>query len=91
MFVTAAPEFLCKPSWERYLESCKCDHRRQQFHPLRDSRDALGSPTKLTIPRTIQQTIPQKERRHALVVPREHGVWGDVAGSSSGSLLRVVE
>ncbi|HYW37868.1 MAG TPA: YwiC-like family protein [Terriglobales bacterium] len=28
--------------------------------------------TKLTIP----QTIAQKERRRALVVPREHGAWG---------------
>jgi YwiC-like protein len=38
------------------------------------------SATKLTIPQTIQQTIPltipQKERRRALVVPREHGAWG---------------
>jgi hypothetical protein len=32
------------------------------------ARDAAESPTKLT--------IPQKERRRALVVPREHGAWG---------------
>jgi hypothetical protein len=30
------------------------------------------STKKLTLP----QTIPQKERRRALVVPREHGAWG---------------
>ncbi|MGD0790710.1 MAG: YwiC-like family protein [Terriglobales bacterium] len=36
------------------------------------ARDATESRTNLTIP----QTIPQKERRRALVVPREHGAWG---------------
>ena len=40
--------------------------------PLGVACDMAESTKKLTLP----QTIPQKERRRALVVPREHGAWG---------------
>ena len=40
--------------------------------PLGVAGDMAESTKKLTLP----QTIPQKERRRALVVPREHGAWG---------------
>ena len=37
---------------------------------------ATGRPRAQTIPPTIVKSNPQKERRRALVVPREHGAWG---------------
>lgn len=37
---------------------------------------ATGHPSAPTIPPTIRKDSPQKERRRALVVPREHGAWG---------------
>ena len=40
--------------------------------PLGVACDMAESTKKLTLP----QSIPQKERRRALVVPREHGAWG---------------